>query len=82
MSEDESNKVIENEQNPISKHQDVISRYADVTEINPINLPSPHVGISDVVKLRDIIEKASQDGNYDGFVLPMAQILWRKQLIY
>ncbi|AYU55280.1 asparaginase [Staphylococcus debuckii] len=69
MSEDESNKVIENEQNPISKHQDVISRYADVTEINPINLPSPHVGISDVVKLRDIIEKASQDGNYDGFVI-------------
>lgn len=69
MSEDESNKVIENEQNPISKHQDVISRYADVTEINPINLPSPHVGISDVVKLRDIIEKASQDGSYDGFVI-------------
>ncbi|RZH99949.1 asparaginase, partial [Staphylococcus condimenti] len=29
MSEDETNKVIENEQNPISKHQDVISRYAD-----------------------------------------------------
>ena len=69
MSEDESNKVIENEQNPISKHQDVISRYADVTEINPINLPSPHVGISDVAKLRDIIEKASQDGTYDGFVI-------------
>ena len=40
-----------------------------MTEINPINLPSPHVGISDVVKLRDIIEKASQDGSYDGFVI-------------
>ncbi|ANZ33328.1 asparaginase [Staphylococcus carnosus] len=69
MSEDETNKVIENEQNPISKHQDVISRYADVTEINPINLPSPHITIADVVKLRDIIEKASENNEYDGFVI-------------
>ena len=69
MSEDETNKVIENEQNPISKHQDVISRYADVTEINPINLPSPHVTIADVVKLRNIIEKTSENNEYDGFVI-------------
>ncbi len=69
MSEDESNKVVTNEQNPISKHHDVISRYADVTEINPINLPSPHVTIADVVKLRDIIEEASRNNEYDGFVI-------------
>lgn len=69
MSEDDSNKVVENEQNPISKHQNIIKQYADVTEINPINLPSPHVTIADVVKLRDIIEEASKNNEYDGFVI-------------
>lgn len=69
MSEDESNKVVENEENPISKHHDIIKQYADVTEINPINLPSPHVTIADVVKLRDIIEENSKKDVYDGFVI-------------
>lgn len=69
MSEDESNKVVENEENPISKHHDIIKQYADVTEINPINLPSPHVTIADVVKLRDVIEENSKHDQYDGFVI-------------
>ncbi|WP_436853910.1 asparaginase [Staphylococcus caeli] len=67
MSEDESNKVVTNEHNPISNHQDVIARYANVTEITPFNVPSPHMNIEYVEKLKAIIE--NEAANYDGFVI-------------
>ena len=34
MSQDQTNKVITNEENPISQHQNIISQYAEVDEIN------------------------------------------------
>ncbi|WP_341636969.1 asparaginase [Staphylococcus casei] len=69
MSQDESNKVVTNKDNPISNHQDVIKQYADVTEITPFNVPSPHMNIQYVEKLKDIIEHASINSEYDGFVI-------------
>ena len=53
MSQDQTNKVITNEENPISQHQNIISQYAKVDEINLLNIPSPHMTISNVVLLRD-----------------------------
>ncbi|MCC3683284.1 asparaginase domain-containing protein, partial [Staphylococcus epidermidis] len=46
MSQDQTNKVITNEENPISQHQNIISQYAEVDEINLLNIPSPHMTIS------------------------------------
>ncbi len=43
MSQDQTNKVITNEENPISQHQNIISQYAEVDEINLLNIPSPHM---------------------------------------
>lgn len=40
MSQDETNKVVTNSDNPISNHKDIIKQYADVTEITPFNVPS------------------------------------------
>lgn len=69
MSQDETNKVVTNSDNPISNHQDIIKQYADVTEITPFNVPSPHMNIKYVETLKLIIEDANRDENYDGIVI-------------
>ena len=69
MSQDETNKVVTNSDNPISNHKDIIKQYADVTEITPFNVPSPHMNIKYVETLKHIIEDASRNENYDGFVI-------------
>ncbi|RNH04230.1 asparaginase [Staphylococcus aureus] len=69
MSQDQSNKVVTNDINPISMHQDVINQYAQIDELNPFNLPSPHMTIQHVKQLKDIILEAVTNKYYDGFVI-------------
>ncbi|WP_399659100.1 asparaginase [Staphylococcus aureus] len=69
MSQDQSNKVVTNDINPISMHQDVINQYAQIDELNPFNVPSPHVIIQHVKQLKDIILEAVTNKYYDGFVI-------------
>ncbi|HFN8257583.1 TPA: asparaginase [Staphylococcus aureus] len=69
MSQDQSNKVVTNDTNPISMHQDVINQYAQIDELNPFNVPSPHITIQHVKQLKDIILEAVTNKYYDGFVI-------------
>ncbi|EWS37748.1 TPA: asparaginase [Staphylococcus aureus] len=69
MSQDQSNKVVTNDINPISMHQDVINQYAQIDELNPFNVPSPHMTIQHVKQLKDIILEAITNKYYDGFVI-------------
>ncbi|HDM8847312.1 TPA: asparaginase [Staphylococcus aureus] len=69
MSQDQSNKVVTNDINPISLHQDVINQYAQIDELNPFNVPSPHMTIQHVKQLKDIILEAVTNRYYDGFVI-------------
>ncbi|SRB22140.1 L-asparaginase [Staphylococcus aureus] len=69
MSQDQSNKVVTNDINPISMHQDVINQYAQIDELNPFNVPSPHLTIQHVKQLKDIILEAVSNKYYDGFVI-------------
>lgn len=69
MSQDQSNKVVTNDINPISLHQDVINQYAQIDELNPFNVPSPHMKIQHVKQLKDIILEAVTNKYYDGFVI-------------
>ncbi|HGZ7749854.1 TPA: asparaginase [Staphylococcus aureus] len=69
MSQDQSNKVVTNDINPISMHQDVINQYAQIDELNPFNVPSPHMTIQHVKQLKDIILEAVTNKYYDGFVI-------------
>ncbi|MCE5104271.1 asparaginase [Staphylococcus aureus] len=69
MSQDQSNKVVTNNTNPISMHQDVINQYAQIDELNPFNVPSPHMTIQHVKQLKDIILEAVTNKYYDGFVI-------------
>ena len=69
MSQDQSNKLVTNDTNPISMHQDVINQYAQIDELNPFNVPSPHMTIQHVKQLKDIILEAVTNKYYDGFVI-------------
>ncbi|HDD0279957.1 TPA: asparaginase [Staphylococcus aureus] len=69
MSQDQSNKIVTNDINPISMHQDVINQYAQIDELNPFNVPSPHMTIQHVKQLKDIILEAVTNKYYDGFVI-------------
>ncbi|HCT1652585.1 TPA: asparaginase [Staphylococcus aureus] len=69
MSQDQSNKVVTNDINPISMHQDVINQYAQIDELNPFNVPSPHMTIQHVKQLKDIILEAVTNKYYDSFVI-------------
>ncbi|HCW7884593.1 TPA: asparaginase [Staphylococcus aureus] len=69
MSQDQSNKVVTNDINPISLHQDVINQYAQIDELNPFHVPSPHMTIQHVKQLKDIILEAVTNKYYDGFVI-------------
>lgn len=69
MSQDQSNKVVTNDINPISMHQDVINQYAQIDELNPFNVPSPHMTIQHVKQLKDVILEAVSNKYYDGFVI-------------
>lgn len=69
ISQDQSNKVVTNDINPISMHQDVINQYAQIDELNPFNVPSPHMTIQHVKQLKDIILEAVSNKYYDGFVI-------------
>lgn len=69
MSQDQSNKVVTNDINPISLHQDVINQYAQIDELNPFNVPSAHMTIQHVKQLKDIILEAVTNKYYDGFVI-------------
>ncbi|HCX2690398.1 TPA: asparaginase [Staphylococcus aureus] len=69
MSQDQSNKVVTNDINPISLHQDVINQYAQIDELNPFNVPSPHMTIQHVKQLKDIILEAVTNKYYDGLVI-------------
>lgn len=69
MSQDQSNKVVTNDTNPISMHQDVINQYAQIDELNPFNVPSPHMTIQHVKQLKDIILEAVTNKYYDGLVI-------------
>ncbi|HDM8934647.1 TPA: asparaginase [Staphylococcus aureus] len=69
MSQDQSNKVVTNDINPISMHQDVINQYAQIDELNPFNVPSSHMTIQHVKQLKDIILEAVTNKYYDGFVI-------------
>ena len=80
MSQDQTNKVITNEENPISQHQNIISQYAEVDEINLLNIPSPHMTISNVVRLRDEIIHILKKIYMMDLSLLMEQIHLRKQL--
>lgn len=70
MSEDkDTGKVETNSEHPMHKHQAFIKSLGDITEINPFQIPSPHMNNHYIIKLKKIITESIQQDKYDAFVI-------------
>ena len=83
MSQDATNKVVTNEENPISQHQDIINQYAEVEETHLLNVPSPHMTTKNVTRLREtIIQCVNNNVIMMAMLLLMGRIHSRKRPFY
>lgn len=70
MSEDkETGKVETNEEHPMYKHQSFIQSLGNIEEINPFQVPSPHMNNAYIIQLKNIITDALEKDKYDAFVI-------------
>ncbi|ULG71035.1 asparaginase [Macrococcus brunensis] len=68
MSENSDGQVITNEINPVSGLASVES-LADITELNPFQVPSPHMTLHHMNTLRKLIIEQINTDNYEGIVI-------------
>ncbi|MDO0956154.1 asparaginase [Mammaliicoccus sciuri] len=70
MSEDkDTGKVETNAEHPMYRHQAFIQSLGDITEINPFQVPSPHMNNQYINQLKDIITESIDKDEYDAFVI-------------
>ncbi|KTT84340.1 asparaginase [Mammaliicoccus sciuri] len=70
MSEDkDTGKVETNAEHPMHRHQAFIQSLGDITEINPFQVPSPHMNNQYINQLKDIITESIDKDEYDAFVI-------------
>ncbi|HAL08562.1 MAG TPA: L-asparaginase [Staphylococcus sp.] len=70
MSEDkDTGKVETNSEHPMHRHQQFIQSLGDITEINPFQVPSPHMNNQYIIKLKNIICESIKNNEYDAFVI-------------
>ncbi|MCJ0952206.1 asparaginase [Mammaliicoccus sciuri] len=70
MSEDkDTGKVETNAEHPMHRHQAFIQSLGDITEINPFQVPSPHMNNQYINQLKDIIKESIDKDEYDAFVI-------------
>lgn len=70
MSEDkDTGKVETNAEHPMHRHQAFIQSLGDITEINPFQVPSPHMNNQYIIQLKDIITESIDKDEYDAFVI-------------
>ncbi|MCE4980793.1 asparaginase [Mammaliicoccus sciuri] len=70
MSEDkDTGKVETNVEHPMHRHQAFIQSLGDITEINPFQVPSPHMNNQYINQLKDIITESIDKDEYDAFVI-------------
>lgn len=55
--------------NPLSAEVDKLSQYAEISEIEAFNLPSPHMTPHEMFILKKIIDQEIEQGQVDGFVI-------------
>jgi len=61
--------VIPGDTNPLSAEIDKLSQYAEITEIEAFNLPSPHMTPNEMLLLKNIINHQCEQAQVDGFVI-------------
>lgn len=69
MKMNETGAVLPNEQNPLIGISQKLAEFANITEIEAFNLPSPHITPKEMLELRDLIMKQANNGQVDGIVI-------------
>ncbi len=69
MKMDAHGAVLPNEHNPIKDAKDTLSSYANITEVEAFNLPSPHITPVEMLELRNLILAYSAQQPLDGVVI-------------
>lgn len=64
----ESGAVVLNDENPL-KNEAALEAYANITELEAFNLPSPHITPQHMLTLRDIITEHAKRQQLDGVVI-------------
>jgi L-asparaginase len=65
----ETGAVVPNEQNPLKKEKDTLSKYANIIEMEAFNLPSPHITPTEMLLLRNLIVEQATKYALDGVVI-------------
>ena len=65
----ETGAVLPNKQNPLKNENEILSKYANIIEIEAFNLPSPHITPAEMLELRNIIVKKATKYALDGVVI-------------
>lgn len=65
----ESDAVMISEKNPLSAELSKLAALATIHEIEVYNLPSPHITPTEMMTLKNVIEKETQNASYDGIVI-------------
>ncbi|TDM04283.1 asparaginase [Macrococcus carouselicus] len=68
MSENPDGRVVTNEVNPVSDLS-AVKNLADITELNPFQIPSPHMSLSHMNTLRKTIIEQINTDNFEGIVI-------------
>ncbi|MBS4203105.1 asparaginase [Lederbergia citrea] len=70
MQEDsETGAVSPGRDNPLLIHTEQISKFAQLSIRQPFHLPSPHITISEMLELKNVIDEESQKQHTDGIVI-------------
>lgn len=69
MSEDTSGSVNPGSENPLHEGTSLLSKMAKLVVEEPFNLPSPHITPTEMMRLKQIIEKYQNEGKIDGVVI-------------
>ncbi|MFJ8235158.1 asparaginase [Ureibacillus sp. NPDC094379] len=69
MKMNETGAVLPNEQNPLIGISQKLAEFANITEIEAFNLPSPHITPKEMLVLRDLIMEKANNGQVDGIVI-------------
>ncbi|SOC37780.1 asparaginase [Ureibacillus acetophenoni] len=65
----ETGSVLPSDSNPIMGLSSSLDQYANITELEAFNLPSPHITPNEMLQLRNLIVDSTKTNQFDGIVI-------------
>ncbi len=65
----ETGSVLPSDSNPIMGLSSNLEKYANITELEAFNLPSPHITPNEMLQLRNLLVESTRNSPVDGVVI-------------